>query len=1097
MTCPRCGAQVAPDKRFCGDCGTALPWLCRSCSSENPADKRFCSDCGAARGERSPAPQGGGGVQLPERRLVSVMFVDLVGSTSLGLRLDPEDLRETTSAFHAHVTSLIACFEGFIARHMGDGVLVYFGYPHAHEADAERAIRAGLTIIEAVPRLNTVAGPPGTLRVRVGIASGLVIVGDLIGFGSSHEAAIVGDTPNLAARLQIAAEPGTLVISDTTRLLVSELFEYRELALSDLKGRPGTERAWQVLRESTIDSRYQALRRGQLSLVDRTEELSLLVRLWEQANSGRGHVILLTGEPGIGKSRLLAALDQYIGARQQRLRFVCSPHHLDTPLYPIIQHIESAAKIQAGDSPAAKLEKLASMLSVDTSWQDRALLTDLLSVQPSEADFLRNLSPQRRKVMTFEAMLRYVDNSARQRPTLVTLEDVHWADPSTLELLDILVEAAQHLLLLLVVTARPEVRPAWASRPHVTVKVLSGLDDRHASELIRQVIAGRDLPRDVVDRIIAHADSVPLFIEELTKTVVAASVARSPEDASSRQAPSADMVPTSLYSSLMARLDRLVLGKEVAREASVIGREFSFKLIEAVSQLPSTRLEDALAELADAEIIVTHGQLPLASYTFRHALVQDAAYASLLRDQRHAIHRRLGEVLETEPSGEAAEPQVIAWHFAEGGVPDRSVHYYQKAAARATGRFALAELIHHLRNALRQVSLIADSADRRHRELALQLQLGRGLIDHEGANSEAVRLTFERALELCRALDEVESLPRVYDGLVVNYHYIRSQPEAILQYSRNMEPFHQRLGERQALFMRKRADALASLLLGQFEAASEGLQTVLDMYDPERDGPDAGMSTRDPKVSICVLLGICLTILGSAEAGAAMSIAAVQHADNLGHAVSLNLALRRACAQAVLQKDVRRVTDLADRMAALRAEYETYKGSWEGTFFHDWAQMCTNPDPVVFDRMRVFLHHLDNVKNWALLPLYIVATAEVTPSGDSATAAGLLERAAEIINATGSRWCEAEVTRLRARFCAREEEESLALLRSSLAIARTQGAKLWELRAARDMARLLSDRGDYDAARQMLAPVYARFSPGSEIADLVTARVLLEEIGYR
>jgi class 3 adenylate cyclase/energy-coupling factor transporter ATP-binding protein EcfA2 len=649
-------------------------------------------------------------VPLPERRLVSVMFIDLVGSTSLGLRLDPEDLREAINAFHAHVTSLVACFQGFVALHMGDGILAYFGYPQAHEADAERAVRAGLAIIEAVPRLNTAAGPPGTLSVRVGIASGIVIVGDLIGFGSSREATIVGDTPNLAARLQTAAEPGSLIISDATRLLVADLFEYRELELSNLRGRPAPERAWVVLKESTFDSRYQALRRGRLALVDRTEEVEFLVQRWEQAKTGEGRVVLLTGEPGIGKSRLIEALAQCIGAPHQCVRFVCSPHHLDTPLYPIIRHTETAAGIQRGDSPAAQFEKLINMLPADSSAEDKALLVDLLSIPLPESDVLEGLTPQRRKVMTFDAILRYIGSFARRGPALIILEDLHWADPTTLNLLNLLVEAAQQLPLLLLITARPEVHPAWASRPHVTVKVLSGLEDGHATELIRQVTGGRELPGEVIDRIIAHADSVPLFIEELTKTVVGAAVEKDQGNGSPTSMLSADVVPTSLYSSLTSRLDRLTFGKEIARTASVIGREFSFHLLQAVSQQPAKSVEDALVELAHAEIIVAHGEPPVATYTFRHALVQDAAYASLLRDQRHAIHRQLAEVLEAGGSGEAAEPQVLAWHFAEARLPERSVYYYQKAAERATGRFALAEMVHHLRNGLRQIKALIPRA---------------------------------------------------------------------------------------------------------------------------------------------------------------------------------------------------------------------------------------------------------------------------------------------------------------------------------------------------------------------------------------------------
>ena len=1097
MICPRCGAAVATNKKFCGDCGTPLPWQCRSCGSENLADKRFCGDCGAARGVVTHAPQAPATVPVPERRLLSVMVVDLVGSTVIGQRLDPESLRDAMTAFQAHITSLVACFNGFIARHMGDGVLVYFGYPQADETDTERAIRAALTIVDAVPRLNTAAGPPGTLSVRVGIDSGLVVVGDLIGFGSSREVAVTGDTPNLATRLQTAAEPGTVVISDATQLLVGSLFEYRELTLPNLKGRRTTERAWVVLGESGIDSRHQALRRGQLSLVNRTEELELLVRRWEQVKTGEGRIVLLTGEPGIGKSRLIAAMEQSAASTPHLcFRFLCSPHHLDTPLYPIIRHTERAAKFQRGDSPAAKWDKLASVLAAGASAADKAVLADLLSIRSSESDFLKTVTPQRRKAMTFALVLQQIERLARQQPTLAILEDMHWADPTTLELLDLLVDAVEELPLLLLITARPEVRPAWADRPYVTVRVLSGLDDRLAVSLIKQVAGGRELPADVIDRIITHADSVPLFIEELTKTVLSRPTGQKGEHASSMESLSADVVPTSLYSSLMARLDRLPAGKELARTGAVIGREFSFELMQAVSQLPAKGLQDALDELVQAEIIFAHGEPPLASYTFRHALVQDAAYASLLRGQRRAIHRRLAEVLETDTVGEAAEPQVIAWHFAEAGVPDRSIHYYKKAAERATGRFALAEMVHHLRNGLQQITYVPDSVDRQRRELALQLELGRALIDHEGADSEAVRTTFERALQLCLGLDEVESLPRVYDGLVVNYYFIRSQPEKIIQYTHDMNPVHQRTGDRQALFMQKRAESLANLLFGNFEASRKEMQSLVDMYDPEREGPNAGMSTRDPKVSISVLLGICLTILGHTDSGAAMSRSAIQHAETLDHAVSLNLALRRACAQAMLQKDVRRVTELADRMAALRAAYETYKGSWEGTFFHDWAQMCTRPDPVLSDRMQVFLHHLDTTKNWALLPLYMVATAELSGrSGDTATAAALLERAAEIVNITGARWCEAEIARLQARYSANDAEAAIVLLRASLATAREQGAKLWELRAATDMARLLHDRGDHDAAREVLAPVYGWFSAGTDTPDLVAARALLDEIG--
>ena len=359
MKCPHCGAAVAGDKKFCGDCGRALPWKCSGCGSENPADKRFCGDCGAARPSMPDAAQVAAATQSPERRLMTVVFVDLVGSTALGERLDPEDLRKVIADFHDLTGGLVTAFNGFIARYMGDGALIYFGYPQANETDAERAVRAGLALVDAVSRLNTLAGPPGTLKVRVGIDSGLVVVGDHIGSGSSRETAVVGDVPNLAARLQTAADPGTVVISEATRNLVGNLFEYRSLELANLKGRRDTERARVVLRESAIESRYEALRSGHLPLVGRTEELDVLLRRWDQAKAGEGRVILISGEAGIGKSRLVAALEQHAGdVAGTPLRYLCSPHHLDTPLYPIIRQIERNAGFRRGETAASKWDKL-------------------------------------------------------------------------------------------------------------------------------------------------------------------------------------------------------------------------------------------------------------------------------------------------------------------------------------------------------------------------------------------------------------------------------------------------------------------------------------------------------------------------------------------------------------------------------------------------------------------------------------------------------------------------------------------------------------------------------------------------------------------
>jgi class 3 adenylate cyclase/predicted ATPase len=1099
MRCPHCGAAVARDKKFCGDCGRALPWRCGACGSENPADKRFCGDCGAPRAN-APEPSqaataGATGTPAPERRLMTVVFVDLVGSTALGERLDPEDLRKVIADFHELVSGLVTAFNGFIARYMGDGALVYFGYPHAHETDAERAVRAGLALVDAVTRLNTLAGPPGTLKVRVGIDSGLVVVGDHIGSGLSREAAVVGDVPNLAARLQTAAEPGTVVISEATRNLVGHLFEYRAVEFANLKGRRDVERARVVLRESAIESRYEALRSGHLPLVGRMEELDLLLRRWGQAKAGEGRVILISGEAGIGKSRLVAALEQQVGdAAGEPLRYLCSPHHMDTTLYPIIRQIERGAGFRRGEPLASKWERLKVSLA-GVPPDDQVILADLLSIPCPAANAVKGVTPQRRKAMTFAAVIRQIHDLAAEKPLLCILEDMHWADPTTAELIDLLIESIKPWPVLLIVTSRPEMQLAWTGRPHVTVQQLSGLDERLATALIKQVAGGRELPPAVIDRIIAHADYVPLFIEELTNTVLQKKRGDAGDPESVQGPLSADMVPRSLHSSLMARLDQLSAGKEVAQIGAVVGREFSFEMMQALTGLPAKRLELALAELTQAGIIVAHGQFPLATYTFKHALVQDAAYTSLLRERRKAIHLRLAEELEHEQEKETVEPQLIARHYAEAGLPEKSVRYYRQAAVRATGRSALAEMVSHLRNALAQVVSLSESPERGRLELHLQLLLGSALIDAQGSGSEGVRTTFERARELCLALDEVRQMPRVYDGLVLNYHFTHSQPQKIVQYTGEIVDVCERTDDAQALLMARRAGALANLLLGRFEAAREDMQRIVDMYKLERDGPAAGMSTRDPKVSTCTLLGICLTILGFPDAGAAMSMAGVEHAKTLNHPISLNLGLRRACVQGMLVKDSQRVLSLSHELAELREAYETYKGSWEGTLFHDWAQHRGRPEAAHLEGMHALLRQLDTTKNWALLPFYMTCAAELKGlAGDVVAAATLLQRAAEISSTTGSQWCDAEVLRLQGCFSP-DPDEAARLFRASLAKAREQGAKLWELRSAVRLATLLRERGDAAAARDVLKPVYDWFIEGWATEDLVAARALLNELG--
>ena len=596
-----------------------------------------------------------------ERRQVTVMFSDLVGSTALSARMDPEDLREVISAYHRCVAETVRRCGGFVAKYMGDGVLAYFGYPRAHEDDAERAVQAGLALVEAVPKLDTAAGV--SLQVRVGIATGLVVVGDLIGAGAAQEQAVVGETPNLAARLQALAEPGAVVISASTRRLTGGLFDYRDLGAVALKGFADSVPAWQALGASAAESRFAALHASTTPLVGRGEEIELLLRRWEQAKGGDGCVVLVSGEPGIGKSRIAETILEWLsGEPHIRLRLFCSPHHQDSALYPSITQLERAAGFRRDDTDEQRLAKLEAVLALATNDLGEAvpLLADLLSVPTCGRYPALDLTPQKRKEKTLRALVGQVEGLAVGQPTLLVVEDAHWADPTSRELFDLIVERAPSLPLLAIVTFRPEFAPPWVGRPQVTLISLSRLPHRLRAEMIMHVTGGKALPKEIADQITDRTDGVPLFIEELTKSVIESGLLVASGDHYLASGPVPPLaIPTSLQASLLARLDRLAPTRDVAQIGAALGRQFSHELISAVAEMPREQLDDALAQLVNAELIFRRGTPPDAEYTFKHALVQDAAYSTLLRSRRQQLHGRIAAILEARfPETVQAQPNV-------------------------------------------------------------------------------------------------------------------------------------------------------------------------------------------------------------------------------------------------------------------------------------------------------------------------------------------------------------------------------------------------------------------------------------------------------
>ncbi len=1098
MNCPRCRTLVTNGRRFCGDCGTPVPWICSACGGENSPGQRFCGDCGAGSGaatDVAPQPQAKTvrGPLEADRRQLTVMFADLVGSTALSARLDPEDLRDVMGAWRQCAAGLVAHSGGQVIQFMGDGILALFGYPRAHEADAERAVRTGLAVIEAVRQLDTVAGPPGTLSTRVGLATGLVIVGDLIGPSSAIESAVVGEAPNLAARLQTLAQPDTVVIDHATRQLTGGMFEYVVFDPIYLKGMPAPVRPATVLRESTVENRFEALRTNPFPLVDREEEMDLLLRRWATARTGAGRAVVLVGEPGLGKSRLIAAFEDRLGPEPRSVvRLLCSPHYQDTPLYPLIRYFERAADIQRNDLPAAKYDKLRSLLESTGQLNQEELdsIADLLSIQIAPGSPPDRLTPLRKKELTFRTSLRHFSALAAQAPMLAIVEDFHWADPTTTTLLDALVDTVERLPVLIVIATRPERGMHWSLHPQVTIQILNGLDRHHAATLVRQFAGENKLQTETIGRMVARAEGVPLFLEELTRSLLVSSPTFSDDGRPGSAVPlSINAIPSSLKALLTARLDQLATSKEVAQASSVIGREFSFELLQTVSGVPTEQLVHALEELAQAGLIVPHGNPPDATYVFHHVLIQDAAYASMLRERRHAIHLRLAQALEKDPTGPATtSPEVLAAHFAEAGVAEKSVHYYLKATARATGRFALTEIIGYLQKGLRQLAKLPPTRLRQQRELEMTISLGRALMEHRGSGDDEVFAAFDRAHELCLELGDCDQILHAHDGLT-NYHIARAELDKVVEHADRILELGHRTKNRQALLMAHRSHGHAQLLLGRFHLARNDLEQVISLYEGETT-----VATRDPKASGYAALGICLTALGLPDAGASASIAAVNHAESLAQSGGLNLALRRACIQWIMQRNANEVLALSGRLLDRQTEFETFRGSREGAFFATWAQLQFHQEPALLGQLRTMVDQFEAAKHLNMLTFFMVMVVELLQAHDDMeSAAALLRRTHRLAELTNERWCEAEMIRLDAHLT-EDASEASRLLKTSLDLARDQGALLWEVRAAADLAKLLRNEGQCEAAFAVLSPVVTRLTEGSTSSDFVAARALLETL---
>jgi class 3 adenylate cyclase/predicted ATPase len=1033
-----------------------------------------------------------------ERRQLTVMFCDLVGSTPLSSQLDPEDYREVIAAYHRAIAATVGRLDGFVAKYMGDGILAYFGYPRAHEDDAERAVRAGLDSIVAVSRLNINSTK---VQVRVGIATGLVIVGDLIGEGSAQEQSVVGETPNLAARLQALATPSSLVIASSTRQQIGELFELEDLGPQQLAGFVEPQRAWRVFGESDAVSRFEALHPVRSPLVGRDEEVELLLRRWERAKTGEGRVVLISAEPGIGKSRLAESLEERIAAVPHiRQRYFCSPLHKDSALFPVISQLERAAGFSRDDPAPTKQLKIAALFE-DSTPDERSLVTDLLSLPAVQVGSEIELTPQRRKERTFDALMRNLERLTRRQPVLMLFEDLHWLDPTSRELLDHVVARVERLPVLLIATFRPEFAPPWIGLPHVTMLTLNPLSRRDCALLVERLVGNSGLPDDLIEEIVERTDGVPLFLEEMTKVVIE-TVGGSDTAAPGKLAaiPGAKLaVPATLQASLMARLDWLgPAAREIAQVGAAIGREFPYELLSVVLPRREIDTQAALAQLVAAGLLFQRGTPPSAEYQFKHALVQDTAYGTLLRGPRQALHGRIADALMSAESS-AAAPEIIARHLENAGQSAQAIGHWREAAEQALRVAANQEAAAHLRSALSLLETQPETIDRRRTELTILSQLGAALMSVHGWSAPEVGDVVEQAAEVGRRLESSTDIAPAIANLWL-FNSARGRLDRCSEISADLFRIAQELDDPAVMLQAHHCAWGTKFNLGLFAESKAHSEAGLAIYDESAHARHRHIYLgHDPGVCSFHFGALAQGFLGFSERGARLESEGVSLARRLQHPPSLAFSLWKSCESSILRGNVSAATTMAQELARLTDAHELPMHRVSAIMLLGWALSHSGETAQGIARQEQGLEMMGKMGMQLHLTFYLSLLAKsLLVAGRYSDGLQQIDRAIGISERRGEQCYLSRLYQLRAELRLQAYgqgdgavEESL---RQAIAVAQRQGAKGWEIGAATKLAHLWSERGRRAEAQDLLLPIYSWFTEGFDTPDLIAAKRLLDEL---
>lgn len=1039
-----------------------------------------------------------------ERRQLTVIFCDLVDSTVLACRLDPEDLQDVIRQFLDACSQVIERLNGYVAKYMGDGMLAYFGYPHAHENDAERAVHAGLTILDTVKAFNLNNPHPQLgIAARIGIATGQVVVGELIGQDTAKERSVFGETPNLAARLQALAKPDQLIIDLATKRLVGNEFELSDLGVSSLKGFVTPVQAWQVLSIKPSASRFESYRSNQLTkFVGREQEISLLLDRWHDAVSGEGQVVLLNGEAGIGKSRIARSLCNHLADEQhQTIQFQCSPYHTNTVLYPAINFLRQAAKFTNQDNAETQLNKLEAMAAESgiNNPETVSLLANLLSVRVNHRHPPLDVSSEKHKDMTLEALVHYLQKLADRCSLLLTVEDAHWLDPTTLELMTRIIGRIRQMHMLLLITSRPGFKPVWAEYSYATSLTLCRLPRRYSAELVAAMTGGKELPPGVQQAILAKADGIPLYIETLTENVLESGLLIEGEDAFTLKGPLKELpIPDSLQALLMERVDRLGPAKEIVQTGAAIGREFTYEVLQATVEVPDSELRNALDLFVSSGLVLQEGEIPFATYYFKHALVQEAAYSMLPRKLRQALHARIAKALESRFSERVSmEPELLAYHYEQAGLAGPAVEYYHRAAHRDVERSASIEALNHFNRALELLKELPQDSERDAMELEFLLARGAPLLSVKGYASDEMEHNYQRAKDLLQEHSSSVQQFRAIRGLWV-FHLVRGQLANARGLAEDLLALAQREQNPELLIEAHHALGATYFYLGRFDETRTQLFAAKSLDDSNQHHSQVFFYGQDSGITSRILLARTLWILGEVDQAGTLALETMGMARELEHPFTRVFTLIFLAWIYSGARNAKKTLEIANEAIVISTEYSFELGLAWATASQGWALADTGQEEGItklidgLSATRATGARIHDTCTLALLAEIYLRRNRI----DEGLAA--IEEAQKLAVTGGALFWQAELFRLQGELLLEQSgelvQEAEECLCKALKIAQDQHAIMLELRAATSLAKLWQKLNKMDDAKRILNTVCSRFNERVDNFDLIEARIVLESL---